>query len=240
MELCRSAGATVLVDDSLKYVAQCAGQLSTVVLFGDYQWNRRLTGEPLPPGAYRSHNWVHLKGVLQRLRKDGRLMPQDSVSCTLRHKADFYANSARWVLENQPSVHLTGVGASIATLVRTVEALQRTGDVTVASLRSGVDAAAPGRDRQPRLTALVHRCDSLLEKLVTVANETPRYRSARAALDAARSATAPVVLDPAAPTIGTLPGMVCAQAQQGLPRGNLLAGALIGGAAAAAKSAAAR
>ncbi len=239
LELCQSVGAKVLIDDSPKYVDECAGKLPTTILFGDYAWNTRTDEGPLPAGVHRAHNWGQLKSLLYRVGRDGKVSEKDSVVITMRLKADVYMNTVRWVLENQEAVNVTATSAAIAPATRCVDALQRAGDVTVLSIRTGMDAAAPGKDRMPRLTARVQRTPALLAKLVKVANETPRYRAARSTLDAARHATEPVDLSPDAPIIGNGEGYTCGAATQA-PEAAAMAKALMGAAASAAADAAGR
>jgi len=237
LDLCKSVGAKVLIDDSTKYVGECGGKLPTTVLFGDYAWNRRSDEGPLPKGVHRAHNWGQLKSLLYRVGRDGTVGDKDSVVITLRLKADVYVNTVRWVLENQEAVNITATSVAIAAATRCVDALERSGDVTVLSVRTGMDAAAPTKDRMPRLTARVQRTPALLAKLVKVANETPRYRAARSTLDAARHSTEPVDLSPDAPVIGNGEGYMCGPATQASMQGAMAAG-MLGAAAGAAGEAA--
>jgi len=222
----------VLIDDSPKYVHECTGKLPTTVLFGDYAWNSRTDEGPLPAGVHRAHNWGQLKSLMYRIGRDGKVGDKDSVVITMRLKPDVYMNTVRWVLENQEAVNVTATSAAIASATRCVDSLQRAGDITVLSIRTGMDAAAPGKDRMPRLTARVQRTPALLAKLVKVANETPRYRAARSTLDAARHSTQPVDLSPDAPIIGNGEGYTCGVATQA-SMGDVMASAMLGAAAAA-------
>ena len=54
VELCRQAGAVLLVDDSLLYATQCAAAGLPVVLFGAYAWNR---SSSLPKLVSRAVDW---------------------------------------------------------------------------------------------------------------------------------------------------------------------------------------
>lgn len=202
LELCQAVGASVLVDDSLKYVKECSGKLPTVILFGDYAWNSLPEGEGLPQGTLRAHNWVQLRGMLSRVDRTGRVKAQDAVICTLKHKAEFYANSVRWLLENQEEVNITGVGSAIASVVRAQANLERVGDVTVLSTRSGLDAAPPQKERMPRLTVKVKRRPDLLKKLAKITREAPRFRAARAQVEATKAAGNIPLGDTSQPTLG--------------------------------------
>mmetsp|Transcript_26225 Transcript_26225/g.68883 ORF Transcript_26225/g.68883 Transcript_26225/m.68883 type:complete len:214 (-) Transcript_26225:1741-2382(-) len=63
-EMCRAEGAVCLIDDSPKYVRQCATALDSAILFGEYPWNRVPDGEPLPPNAQRATSWDEVLEVL--------------------------------------------------------------------------------------------------------------------------------------------------------------------------------
>lgn len=67
-EMCRSIGAIALIDDSIKYAAQCSEELGPsgfrVALFGDYPWNKGET----PSAAVRAASWGEVDAFLEQLR----------------------------------------------------------------------------------------------------------------------------------------------------------------------------
>eukprot|EP00035_Acanthoeca_spectabilis_P006901 m.130394 g.130394 ORF g.130394 m.130394 type:complete len:206 (+) comp13712_c0_seq3:33-650(+) len=62
-EMCLAESAVCLIDDSPKYVTQCAEVLDHVILFGSYPWNVVSDGS-LPHNARRATSWTE---VLQML-----------------------------------------------------------------------------------------------------------------------------------------------------------------------------
>jgi 5'(3')-deoxyribonucleotidase len=63
-EMCKKAGACVLIDDSTKYARQCALSLDHVILFGQYAWNRNV--EPFKSNVHRVRNWSEVETILSR------------------------------------------------------------------------------------------------------------------------------------------------------------------------------
>ncbi|KAI9350719.1 hypothetical protein BDR26DRAFT_851392 [Obelidium mucronatum] len=60
-ELCKEVGATILIDDSLHHVFECAEKGIRVFLFdheGAYQWNKLPEDTKLPENAVRVHSWA--------------------------------------------------------------------------------------------------------------------------------------------------------------------------------------
>ena len=170
-ELCKSVGAKVLVDDSLEYIKEAASHVTTVILFGDYSWNRISPEDlPLPSNTKRAHNWKGLAALLHQLNEDGTVPQRDAIMVTNQKTAVFFADSIRRTLENQDKVSVTSVGASISTAAEAIELLQRGNDIEVESFRTGTDAAAPNVDRQVRLTAVLIATSSLRQKLIEQAN----------------------------------------------------------------------
>jgi hypothetical protein len=75
-----------------------------------------------------------------------------------------YLDIARRTLELQDSVSLTATGGDIRLVGLVADMLARAGDVTLSQLRTGVDAAPPGRPRPPRLTITVQRTAAFLRR----------------------------------------------------------------------------
>lgn len=92
LDMCRAAGATLLIDDSPAYAAEVASAGITALLFGDYPWNRGDRHEPLvlppgggsgaaallpaagateglPPLVHRVSSWAQVSELLGRLRR---------------------------------------------------------------------------------------------------------------------------------------------------------------------------
>ncbi|KAJ3020487.1 UNVERIFIED_CONTAM: hypothetical protein HDU68_010158 [Siphonaria sp. JEL0065] len=66
-ELCREVGATILIDDSLHHVFECAEKGIKVFLFdheGAYQWNKLSEDAKLPVNATRVHEWAEVVKAL--------------------------------------------------------------------------------------------------------------------------------------------------------------------------------
>eukprot|EP00761_Pharyngomonas_kirbyi_P001564 gb/GECH01001568.1/.p1 GENE.gb/GECH01001568.1/~~gb/GECH01001568.1/.p1 ORF type:complete len:205 (+),score=54.90 gb/GECH01001568.1/:1-615(+) len=64
-EMCRELGASILIDDSLKYCTECAHDDIKAVLFdlnGEYPWNN--TDEPLHSNITRVSNWKEALNVV--------------------------------------------------------------------------------------------------------------------------------------------------------------------------------
>lgn len=61
-DICLNEKAYCLIDDSLKYVTECAPALEKVILFGDYAWNR--ADEKLSKNVVRCKNWDEVIKVL--------------------------------------------------------------------------------------------------------------------------------------------------------------------------------
>lgn len=59
-DMCKRAGADVLVDDSPSYVKECAANGIDAYLFGEYPWNKMEE----TPGVYRASGWDDLLGRL--------------------------------------------------------------------------------------------------------------------------------------------------------------------------------
>jgi uncharacterized HAD superfamily protein len=65
VEMCLEIGATILIEDDLGHAIPCAKAGMTVLLFGDYGWNR-----VIPPGysnIIRVRNWSEVAQVLPTL-----------------------------------------------------------------------------------------------------------------------------------------------------------------------------
>ena len=58
VSLCRELGAVALIDDSLRYVVECADAGQRAILFGDYPWNQN---NELPVGVVRLRNWDEVR-----------------------------------------------------------------------------------------------------------------------------------------------------------------------------------
>eukprot|EP01138_Halocafeteria_seosinensis_P014204 gb/GECG01014503.1/.p1 GENE.gb/GECG01014503.1/~~gb/GECG01014503.1/.p1 ORF type:complete len:292 (+),score=45.34 gb/GECG01014503.1/:1-876(+) len=169
-ELCKSVGAKVLVDDSLAYIKEASAHVTTVILYGDYSWNKITQDDYLPANAKRAHNWKGLAAILHQLNEDGSVQQRDAIIVTNQKTATFFADSARRTLENQDKVSITSVGPSISTAAEAIELLQRGSEIEVESFRTGTDAAAPNVDRQVRLTAVLKATSLLRQKLIDQAN----------------------------------------------------------------------
>lgn len=61
-QVCKSAGARVLIDDSLRHLSDCAELGIEGILFGSYPWNQTAA---LPPGVKRAMDWPHVEGLLK-------------------------------------------------------------------------------------------------------------------------------------------------------------------------------
>jgi len=61
LQICRDLGVSVLIDDSLNYISQCAFTEVKGLLFGNYPWNQNGN---LPANIFRTNNW---KEVLEKL-----------------------------------------------------------------------------------------------------------------------------------------------------------------------------
>lgn len=61
LQICRDLGVSVLIDDSLNYISQCASTEVNGLLFGNYPWNQN---GHLPSNIFRTNNW---KEVLEKL-----------------------------------------------------------------------------------------------------------------------------------------------------------------------------
>jgi len=61
LQICRDLEVSVLIDDSLSYISQCASTEVKGLLFGNYPWNR---DGNLPANIFRTNNW---KEVLEKL-----------------------------------------------------------------------------------------------------------------------------------------------------------------------------
>jgi len=99
-----------------------------------------------------------------------------------------YLDIARRTLELQDSVSLTATGGDIRLVGLVADMLARAGDVTLSQLRTGVDAAPPGRPRPPRLTITVQRTATFLRRRFRIGLR--RGQGAGAAAAAAGGATA--------------------------------------------------
>ncbi len=61
-EICLGLGASMLIDDGLHNILDCAAAGVPGLLFGDYAWNQ--TEEPLPMNVQRVADWHEAKAVL--------------------------------------------------------------------------------------------------------------------------------------------------------------------------------
>lgn len=61
-DICLNEHVYCLIDDSLKYVTECAPCLEKVILFGEYAWNE--TKEKLSRNVVRCKNWDEVLKVL--------------------------------------------------------------------------------------------------------------------------------------------------------------------------------
>jgi hypothetical protein len=63
-EMCLAEGACCLIDDSPKYIQQCAEVLDRAILFGTYPWNVGDDDAPLPANAQRANSWSDVVAAL--------------------------------------------------------------------------------------------------------------------------------------------------------------------------------
>jgi hypothetical protein len=185
LEIIKELGAVALVDDSRHHALECAdGSLPTVVLFGDYAWNKPSTsaareGVGAKPSAatlkqlaashenlHRCVDWRSTKQVLQRLRSDGTLSQCPSLWVRgEKEVVNGFVARTRAILLHQDTLSLTAVGIAINSLVAVAAELTSAGDVTVTRTTTGLDAAfRPGAERLPRMTITVKRLPQLLEQ----------------------------------------------------------------------------
>ncbi len=64
VSLCRELGAVALIDDSLRYVKECAEVGQRAILFGNYPWNQT---DKLPEGVVRARNWDEVRTILMEV-----------------------------------------------------------------------------------------------------------------------------------------------------------------------------
>lgn len=57
IEICRSLGASALVDDSVEHVSECSETKVQGILFGNYPWNR---DKDVPEDIVRCENWEEI------------------------------------------------------------------------------------------------------------------------------------------------------------------------------------
>ena len=64
VSLCRELGAVALIDDSVRYVKECAVAGQRAILFGDYPWNQT---DALPDGVVRARDWAEVRKLLMEV-----------------------------------------------------------------------------------------------------------------------------------------------------------------------------
>lgn len=80
-DMCKALGAVAIVDDRVKYCSECAGELPSVLLFGDYAWNRAGVAKELPDaeggdaklaeaGVTRAKDWAAVSRLLIDLARE--------------------------------------------------------------------------------------------------------------------------------------------------------------------------
>jgi hypothetical protein len=121
----------------------------------------------------------------QHVHRNGSGSSASGSSSSGQGDAASYLDIARRTLELQDAVSLTATGADIRLVGLVADMLARAGDVTLSQLRTGVDAAPPGRPRPPRLTITVQRTAAFLRRRFRIGLRRGQGASAGAAAGAA-------------------------------------------------------
>ena len=58
-EICQELGIDIIIDDNPEHLTACTGCVQTLILFGDYPWNK---GDY--PGFMRAANWTEVEQIL--------------------------------------------------------------------------------------------------------------------------------------------------------------------------------